>query len=54
MKCNHNIDNIDTTIILNKNKWLGVFPRMYIGICSNCNKVFKYNKKGNKFLKVGE
>lgn len=51
MECNHNVNDEKTTILINKDKWCGVHPQIYIGFCKVCGKYFQYN---SKFEEIGD
>lgn len=47
--CNHDINSKDTTIKIDKNKWLGIYPKTYNGICVYCGINFKLKKTNGVF-----
>lgn len=52
--CNHNINDINTTIIIDKKRFLGTNPRTYQGICKCCGQSFQYIKKDNKYIEYNK
>lgn len=49
--CNHNPNDNNTTIYIDKKHWNGKLqnPRIYNGICKECHKNFKFIKINNEY-----
>jgi len=51
--CNHNVNDFEnTSIYIDQNKKVMVFPIRYMGVCLKCGKGFEYNKENGKHVEV--
>lgn len=49
-KCNHEVNDKNTSIFVDKKRWFGIKPMVCKGICRCCGKNFEFIKEGEKLI----
>jgi len=50
--CNHNANDNKTTILFNVDKRTMVYPYRILGICKECEEIFKFEKIKNTLKEI--